>query len=136
VNVALIVVLGFIAHLVGDYLLQSDWMATEKQNSWWPSIVHGAFYTLPFLLLTLNPWAWLIIGGTHSIIDHYGFAKRIVWAKNLISPRRFWRPWKECTRNGYPPERPVHLTDWLTIITDNTLHIIINSATLVLLGTL
>ncbi len=32
---------SLLAHLVGDYLIQSDWMATEKVKRWWPAIVHG-----------------------------------------------------------------------------------------------
>jgi hypothetical protein len=27
-----------LAHLVGDYLLQSDWMAAEKTKRWWPPV--------------------------------------------------------------------------------------------------
>ena len=30
-----------LAHLVGDYLIQSHWMAVEKVNRWWPAIAHG-----------------------------------------------------------------------------------------------
>jgi hypothetical protein len=41
-----------LAHLAGDYLLQSDWMATQKVRRWWPAVVHGLTYLLPFLLIT------------------------------------------------------------------------------------
>ena len=38
--------LGIIlAHLVGDYLIQSDWMASEKTKKWWPAIAHGITYS-------------------------------------------------------------------------------------------
>lgn len=41
-----------LCHLVGDYILQSDWMATKKTESSWPAIVHAVTYTLLFLFLT------------------------------------------------------------------------------------
>lgn len=41
-----------LAHLVGDYLLQSDWMANEKTKRRWPAWAHAITYGLPFLLVT------------------------------------------------------------------------------------
>jgi hypothetical protein len=41
-----------LAHLVGDYLIQSDWMANEKTKRWWPAIAHGLTYTIPYVLVT------------------------------------------------------------------------------------
>jgi hypothetical protein len=72
---------ALLAHLVGDYLLQSDWMATEKTRRWWPAVVHGAVYSLPFLLVTRSPWALLVIGGTHVVLDRFRVAKYVIWAK-------------------------------------------------------
>jgi hypothetical protein len=40
-----------VAHLVGDYLLQSDWMANKKRTESLAAIAHAATYTLCFL-----PW--------------------------------------------------------------------------------
>ena len=88
-----------VAHLVGDYLLQSHWMATEKINRWWPAIVHGITYTIPYLLVTRSLWALLIIAGTHVIIDHYRLAKHVSWVKNLLGPwkRLYVLDWKDGT---------------------------------------
>lgn len=86
-----------LAHLIGDYVLQNQWMADNKTKRLWPAIVHGAFYTLPFLLITLNPWSLLIIFGTHVVIDRYRLAKYIIWFKNQLAPKssRFaWSPSK------------------------------------------
>jgi hypothetical protein len=121
---------GALLHFVGDYILQSDWMATEKTQKWVPAVAHATTYTLPFLLLTRNPIALLVIGGTHLIIDHYRLARHLVWVKNFLGPRRTWRPWAECSATGYPSDRPVWLTTWLLIIADNTVHILINTGTL------
>jgi hypothetical protein len=41
-----------LAHMVGDYLIQNHWMAVEKTKRWWPAVVHGVTYGLPFLLIT------------------------------------------------------------------------------------
>jgi hypothetical protein len=55
---------SLLAHLAGDYLIQSDWMATEKVKRWWPAVVHGTTYGLPFLLITQSPAALAVIGCT------------------------------------------------------------------------
>ena len=68
-----------LAHLVGDYLLQSHWMATEKTKHWWPALAHGITYTLPYLFITQSPLALLVIAGTHIVIDRYRLAKHLVW---------------------------------------------------------
>ena len=38
-----------LAHLIGDYLLQSHWMAQEKTKRSIAAAVHAVSYTLPFL---------------------------------------------------------------------------------------
>lgn len=83
------VALGILlAHLVGDYVLQSDWMATGKLTRWWPAVAHGLTYTLPYVLVTQSLWALLIIGGTHIVIDRYRLAKYVTWLKNQLGARR------------------------------------------------
>lgn len=84
-----LVALGILlAHLAGDYLLQSDWMATQKLSKWWPAIAHGLTYTLPYVLVTQSPLALLVIGGTHVVIDRYRLARYVVWLKNQIGAKR------------------------------------------------
>lgn len=122
-----------LAHLVGDYLIQSHWMAIEKTSKWLPAVAHGITYTLAYMLLTLNPWALLIIGGTHIIIDHYRLARHVVFIKNFLGPRRTWPTWKDSNKTGYPSTTPDWLATWLMIIGDNTLHLLINVAVFVLI---
>jgi hypothetical protein len=126
--------LALLAHLVGDYLIQSDWMATEKTKRWWPAIAHAVTYGIPFAFLAPSISAWLVIVITHAVIDHYRLARHVVWVKNFLGPRRTWRSWEECKATGYPADRPVWLTTWLMIIADNTIHLLINTAAIVLLG--
>lgn len=117
-----------LAHLVGDYLLQSHWMATEKTKRWWPAIAHAVTYGLPFLLVTQSPLALLVIVGTHAVIDRYRLARYVVWLKNLNAPGSHRRPWSECSATGFPPETPAWLAVWLVFIVDNSLHLLINVA--------
>jgi hypothetical protein len=115
-----------LAHLVGDYVLQTHWMATEKVNRWWPAIAHGVTYTLPFLLITTSPLALLVIGGTHVVIDRYRLAKYLVWAKNQLAPKSH-RP-RHVGATGATEDSPAWLAVWLMIIADNTAHLVINVA--------
>jgi len=107
-----------VAHLVGDYILQSHWMATEKTKKNLAAAVHAITYTLPFLLITLDPIALLVISVSHFFIDRYRLARFVVWVKNgMRGP---------ITATGYSDDLPAWLSVWLLIISDNTLHILIN----------
>ena len=119
-----------LAHLVGDYLIQSHWMATEKTRRWWPAVAHGLTYTLPYLLVTRSPSALLVIASTHIVIDRYRLARHVVWAKNQVAPRGFRPRWAE-SATGYPADAPPWLAVWLLIIADNTMHLLINAAAVV-----
>jgi hypothetical protein len=58
-----------VAHAVGDYIIQSDWMASEKTERAWPAVVHAVTYTLPFLAFRPSPAALTMISGSHFVID-------------------------------------------------------------------
>lgn len=116
-----------VAHAVGDYILQSDWMANEKTKQNAAAAAHAFTYTLPFLFLTTSPAALAVILGTHFVIDRWRLARYIVWVKNWMGPNR---PWSECVATGYPADRPAWLTVWLLIIADNTLHVLCNGLAL------
>lgn len=126
-----ITVAQLIAHAIGDYLLQSGWMAVGKVKSLVPATVHGLVYSLPFVVLFQPSLAaWLVIVVTHIIIDRWRLAKHVSWAKNWLAPVRP-KSWKDCKEhNGYDPATPEHTSFWLMIITDNLLHILINGAAL------
>lgn len=95
-----------LAHLFGDYILQSDWMAQNKTKRSWPALIHALLYALCFLWLCRVPvdysgWSivpvghqrwtsWLVIFGTHFLIDRFRLARYVVWAKNWLGPKKFW----------------------------------------------
>lgn len=118
-----------LAHFIGDYIIQTDWMAQEKTKRWLPAILHGASYTLPFLFVTHNPVALLIIASTHAVIDRYRLAKHLVWFKNQFAPKAFRPPH---TPTGYAPTAPVWLATSLLIVADNVCHVAINAAAVLL----
>lgn len=128
-------------HLWGDYILQSQWMADYKRYHWRVATIHAALYSVFFFLI--GDWrAVEVIFGTHLLIDRFGLARYIVYAKNHLAPkRRFmlllgnnrvydqearWYPWEVCTKTGYYDHQPDWLIVWLTILVDNALHLTIN----------
>ena len=77
-----------LAHLVGDYILQSDWMALNKRRSDLACWCHAILYSLCFVPLLwgrhLPGFAWFFICSTHFLIDRHGLARYVVWAKNWL----------------------------------------------------
>lgn len=114
-------IIGFLLHLLGDYLIQNDWMAANKKVPTWTGFitcfVHCATYSLPFLLIldwTAVFWVFL----THFLIDRWRFIDWFIALKNgRFSIKNF----------GFPEERPFVVTLWLYIIIDNIFHIFCNS---------
>lgn len=120
-------------HALGDYAIQSHWMAAEKTRRWWPALIHAVTYAIPFLCVHASVWALLVIGGTHAVIDHYRLARHVVWFRNnLLQPWRFCLdpPWLVCHDGPFPDDCPPYLGVWLVIIADNVLHVAINAAAL------
>lgn len=112
-----------LAHAVGDYILQSDWMANHKTTDNFAAATHAATYTLPFTAFRPGWKALALIAGSHFLIDRFRLARYVCWAKNHIAPRGQDHA---MTATGYPADRPAWLSTWLLIITDNILHVLIN----------
>lgn len=136
--------LGIIlAHLIADYVLQNDWMAREKTRRLEVAFAHGGVHALVYAIVLVALGvpdshglflAVLIIGGTHAVIDRFRLAKHVVWALNQLAPRADRYPWREARENGgYAADKPAWMSTWLMIIVDNTLHLTINTAAIVLL---
>lgn len=116
-----------LAHLVGDYILQSHWMAQNKAKQSVAAAVHAVTYTLPFAFITLSPTALALICGSHFLVDRFRLARFVVWAKNGYAFSG-----QPVTATGYHDDVPPWLSVWLLIIADNTLHLICNGAALAL----
>ncbi len=154
-SIELAVLLGFVAHMVGDYVFQSDWMAAEKTRRWPPAISHGLVYAIPFLpILWLSAapsyalvLAMATIAFTHIPIDHWRLARYVCWAKNQLAPARWRHRWDEHVSGTgyhvnvaadpyqlepecYAQQKPPWMSVWLMIAADNTIHVTINTAAL------
>lgn len=119
-----------LAHAIGDYCLQSDWIANEKTKRSVAALVHVSTYVLPFLFITRDWRALAFIVGTHFVVDRWRLARYVVWVKNFLAPLRTNRPWDECKATGYPPDRPPWISVWLMIIADNIIHVALNGLAL------
>ena len=141
-----------LVHILGDFCLQSDYMAMNKSKRWFPCIVHVIIYTSCFLMLTTSWKALLVIGLTHLILDHYPqMLRRLIWLRNHLNPRLEYVPYDKCNITGYydtigkdinPPSRAIlyqpievtngysprlnYVTIWLYIVHDNLTHLAIN----------
>lgn len=112
-----------ILHAIGDYITQTNKMASKKTVSWLWALIHAFVYSLPFLLIS-SVDAVLVIGVTHAVIDRYRVARYVVFAKNWITEPSL--KWDDCSKTGYPSSSPDWLAVWLLIIADNVMHVMIN----------
>lgn len=70
-----------LAHFIGDFLLQSDWMATGKKKSSLICTIHVTLYMTPFLLTDLGWLQLSLIAAQHWLQDRTKF---IVWYCKLM----------------------------------------------------
>ncbi len=100
--------LAIIGHLIGDYLLQNDWMALNKKRMLVPCLVHCSIWTA--LVCSIAGWWSLPAIGflfvTHFIQDHTTIIRK--WM-SLIGQDAF----------ATGPCAP-----WSIIIVDNVWHIV------------
>lgn len=115
---------GLLLHFVGDYLLQSHYMAVHKTKRFFPAFAHATVYSIPFLAVCYSIW-WTAIYISHYLIDRYRLAVYWVRIKNASWKGKLILPGPE--NNGFDEQTPAWLSTWLLIIVDNTIHIVINS---------
>ena len=58
-----------LCHLIGDYILQIDFIAKTKGSNWYHLFVHSALYCVPFILIYGLDWKIAILFISHMIID-------------------------------------------------------------------
>jgi hypothetical protein len=96
-----------VLHLVGDYLLQTDWMAQNKKKSTWPCLAHILAYMVPFVIVThLVWWQLLLIAAQHFWSDRSNI---VVWLMKIKGSEKF--------ATGL-------LAPWSIVVTDNVLHVV------------
>lgn len=101
--------LAIIGHLVGDYLLQTDWMAMNKKQRSFPCAVHCLVWTSWVCLFAGWGWLpWIFLFACHFIQDRTEIVR---WWMTLR--------WKDQTVFTQAPCAP-----WSLIIVDNVWHIV------------
>lgn len=64
-----LLLMGIVAHLVADWLLQNDWMARNKASLRHPAAwVHGGIH-FALMLLVFSPPVALVVATTHMLLD-------------------------------------------------------------------
>ena len=94
-----------LAHFIGDYLIQNDWMALNKKKSSWHCMIHAVTYMIPFCFCGLEWWQFELIGFQHFLQDRFDF---VVWFMK---------------RKGSGGFASGPCSPWSIIVTDNVLHI-------------
>lgn len=87
------------AHMVGDYILQTDYMAANKLTNTWVRALHVTLYCLPFIAVAL------VIG---TAVQETSWFILAVWVTHFITDTRRW-----ASGDKWPPK---------PIIVDQTIH--------------
>lgn len=99
-----------LGHLIGDFLLQSAWMAMNKSAKWIPLLTHCVVYTA-----SVSGVAF--IGSFHLSI----VAIALIFSSHVFLDRRnFVLWWTRVIMDVHPPKG-----NWLIIMTDQIFHILI-----------
>jgi len=135
-----------LCHLLGDYILQNDWMALNKKQKGFVGlsaiVIHAALYSASFAIawaiglapnLQIVP-ALALIFVSHFVIDRWNIPIWITQLKNFNFAKKVWAEGKPGKANTLFIGRPAYIGVWLSIIVDNTLHLIINFAIIALLS--
>ena len=118
-------------HLVGDYLLQNNWMALNKAKydlkGWVACFGHCFVYTLTMAVFT-NDWSagWIVLVFlSHFLIDKFGFVE---WYLHTIKGRSI----KDCLRLASDQYSTcsidvlqISITAFVYIVCDNTFHLLV-----------
>lgn len=97
-------------HLVGDFLLQTRWMAENKTVTWPPLIAHSALYTAAVTCFALiggvfSVWLVAALFFSHLFLDKRGFV--LWWCRNI-------------TKSAGTP--------WLIVAADQGWHVVVLAA--------
>lgn len=117
-------ILALLGHLVGDYLLQTKYMALTKSKSGYRAALtctyHVALYTIAVCAFwwTVNPLVAMLIFVPHWIIDRWSLANH--WLR-LIGGRTFEGAYTSPRRYR---DFDVAFTAIVYTVTDNTMHLI------------
>lgn len=99
-----------IGHLIGDFLLQTNWMAMHKSHKWLPLLTHCFVYTTSVVLVAL-------LGG--FVLSFAAIF--LIFISHVILDKRFFVAWWVKTIMKTTGTE----ANWLTIVVDQVFHILI-----------
>lgn len=112
-----------LGHLVGDYLLQNEWMAQNKSKNTWlgwlTAFIHCIIYTLAVCLIM---WEWNIIWVvavffSHFFIDKFAFGYWYLKHIKGLDTYSYKMVWLSELRAGFNAV--------IYTVTDNTMHLVL-----------
>lgn len=113
-----------IAHLIGDWLLQTEWQATHKQDQWRAMLTHVVMYHVVVLAVLLprfgvgsvRMWATIVgLAILHAILDRRSTVVALMRVLRITVDRE--------------PEQ------WLVLVIDQSLHLLLLAWATVILTT-
>ena len=108
-----ILTLAIIGHLVGDYILQNDWMASNKKKDSYPCAVHCLLWTAS--VLVFSGWLWS---------PYMPIALMFLWITHFIQDRTQIVMWWMTKVNRQHQFATGPCAPWSIIVVDNTWHIL------------
>jgi type IV secretory pathway TrbL component len=66
-----IIVILIMCHLIGDYVLSSDYIQTTKGKNWYHLFIHSVLYCIPLAIIFGINSTLLFIFTAHFTIDSY-----------------------------------------------------------------
>jgi Na+-driven multidrug efflux pump len=63
------IIILIMCHLIGDYVLQTNFIAESKGNNWYHLFVHCILYCVPFVIIFGITWQFFILFTMHFLID-------------------------------------------------------------------
>lgn len=119
-----------LGHLVGDYLLQNNWMAFNKSKynntGWLTCIIHCLLYSLSVCFFM---WQWttiwfIMIFLSHFVLDKFELPEKYL---KLIHGRSLERFIKNSENKEYTPYVGLQsgFTSLVYAVVDNTIHLLI-----------
>lgn len=126
-----------LGHLVGDYLVQNQWMALNKSKNTWTgwlaAIVHCVIYTA-MVTTAIHNWdlLWIVIVFfSHFFIDKFSLAEKYMHyvkgfgMKDYVKKELFCEKVKAKSNINRYDVLEGGFTSLVYTVTDNTMHIII-----------
>lgn len=93
-----------LAHFLGDFIIQNDWIAAHKKTNSFACLIHVLTYLIPFLFCDFTVFQLFLIGIQHFFQDRTKFVEYFMDLKGSAAFRK-------------------NLGPWSVIVTDNILHV-------------